>query len=438
MSTRQATSAPPRLRARPRPTRLDAKRWASIAAALLLLLCAGCDKLGAKAEGEVEANAAAVERAPDERPAIHVRVLEAELKENTRRVTVSGNILPNRKVTVSPKLPGTIVRITKDEGDPVTMGEDGLGEVLVELDPVDIALAVKQAEAGVATAKAAVGQAKTALDSADTAYSRAKNLFERKALAEAEFEKAEMGRDMAAAGLATARANAAMAEVGLETARTKLSQLVVRAPMAGTVLKRLVDEGEEARAMPPTIVMVIGETHPVRVEGGVSELELRHLSQGMSVGVHVDAWPGRVFEGKLDRIGAMVDPMARTIPVRILIPNPDGKLRPGMAARIEIEVEKTRGLAIPRSALLSSEAEEGRLFVVAGGEARQRTVRLGPVFGDLVEVREGLEAGETVVSVGQAKLKAGDKVVIDTTPLAPRKPKKGAEEAAPATPKGDR
>ena len=48
MSTRQATSAPPRLRARPRPTRLDAKRWASIAAALLLLLCAGCDKLGAK------------------------------------------------------------------------------------------------------------------------------------------------------------------------------------------------------------------------------------------------------------------------------------------------------------------------------------------------------------------------------------------------------
>jgi HlyD family secretion protein len=397
-----------------------------LAAAFLLPTGAGCDKSSTQAGSSTgnEASAAATADGDQDR-AVRVRVVKAAHHESTRRVTVSGNILPNRKVTVSPRLPGTIVRITKDEGDTVSEGE-----VLVQLDPLDIELAVKQAQAGVATARAAVGQAKTAHNGALTGYRRAKKLFERKALAEAELEKAEMGRDMAAAAVATAKANASMAAAGLDVAKSKLAQLTVRASMAGTVLKRLVDEGEEARPMPPTIVLVVGETDPARVEGGVSELELRHLAAGMKVDVRVDAWPGRVFEGKLDRIGAMVDPIARTIPVRILIPNPKGELRPGMAAHLDIEVEKRRVLAIPRSALLSSDAEMGRLFTVDGEEARHRTVRLGPVFGDLVEILKGIEPGEAVVSVGQQKLKAGARVEIDSTPRPPRNAPAGAKGKA--------
>jgi cobalt-zinc-cadmium efflux system membrane fusion protein len=125
------------------------------------------------------------------------------------------------------------------------------------------------------------------------------------------------------------------------------------------------------------------------------------------VAVHVAAYPDRSFPGTLDLLGRSMDEATRTVKSRVLLPNPDGLLRPGMFARVHLALPgDERALAVPADALL---ADEGREFVFVHHEGEyfvRRPVKSGRQLEGHVEIVEGLAAGQTVAGQGAFLLKS--------------------------------
>jgi HlyD family secretion protein len=129
----------------------------------------------------------------------------------------------------------------------------------------------------------------------------------------------------------------------------------------------------------------------------------------------VDALGKAPIEATVDRVEPIVDPKSRTAGVRVVLENEDGKLQPGMSARMTLDLGVRKTVAVPDDVVIRSEieSETGIIFVVENNRSSRRKVRLGPREGQLREIIEGLKAEETVVRGGQEKLEDGQKVTVD-------------------------
>ena len=151
----------------------------------------------------------------------------------------------------------------------------------------------------------------------------------------------------------------------------------------------------------------------VLILSSLSERDAVRVEVGMRVDVFVPALSEEHFEGRVSALGPRSDPATRSFPVEIRIPNPDGRLLSGMAARCSIHVEDREGaLVIPAGAVVEQYGEP-IVFTVEENLARRRTVTLGERSGDRVEVLEGLEAGARLVVQGQWTIKDGSAVQIE-------------------------
>jgi cobalt-zinc-cadmium efflux system membrane fusion protein len=191
--------------------------------------------------------------------------------------------------------------------------------------------------------------------------------------------------------------------------------LPVRAPFAGTVLER--DLGLGVAAAPGDRLLLLGDVDEVWVVASVYESDLAALAAaradsraagaGLAAELTVAAWPGRVFPGRLDRLGGTLDEATRTAAVRIVAPNPEGLLRPGMFARVRLLLPgAATGLALPQEAVL---ADEGRSFVFVRATADcfvRRPVTTGRAAGGWIEIASGLRDGQAVVARGAFLLKS--------------------------------
>jgi membrane fusion protein (multidrug efflux system) len=149
-----------------------------------------------------------------------------------------------------------------------------------------------------------------------------------------------------------------------------------------------------------------------KVLGGVSERYLPKLVTGKTtVQIKTDAYPEDIFDGTVYRVGVAIDPVTRTGEVEIRVPNPDGKLKPGMFARMTIAVSQKECVVVPDTALVR-EADQTYVFVVNDNAARRCSVKLGIWQGQLHEVLTGVSPGDVVVTHGQTQLKDGQTVEI--------------------------
>ena len=363
-----------------------------------------------------------------------VRVALATNKEVKRHIEVSGNILQNRKATVTTSVPGTIRRIYKQEGDPIRKGEK-----LVELDPRDFKLVVQQAAAGLQAARAGAAAAATGLANLEVQYRRFLGLHKKGAVAQAEFEKVETGYKATRSKVEAVRAQVRLAEVGLKTARKKLSDTVARAPFDGVVTQRMMDPGEKITVMPPAMVMVVMDIDPVKAEGQVAERDVSAISKGAAVEVAVDALPDRRISGQVETVVPFVNPATRTTKIRVRIPNPKHTLKPGMSATLRIVLAHQQVLVVPREAITARTGDRASVFVVDGqNRARRRKVTLdGSVQGPEAVVLSGLRTGERVVVAGLSELSDGKQVRLREGRSGPagKKQKATARRATGLAPK---
>jgi cobalt-zinc-cadmium efflux system membrane fusion protein len=179
----------------------------------------------------------------------------------------------------------------------------------------------------------------------------------------------------------------------------------IRAAVAGTVVERNVLVGQEVRADATTPLMTVTNLDTVWVNADVYEQDLGLVSSGAVVDVRVPAYPGDTFAGTVAHLGDVVDPTSRTVKLRCVVPNPSGKLKPEMFARIALaDTNGKKVLVIPARSLLN-EAGKLRVIVVEGNVFRPVSVEVGPEVEGRVRVLSGLKAGDKVVTDGALFLK---------------------------------
>lgn len=208
----------------------------------------------------------------------------------------------------------------------------------------------------------------------------------------------------------------------LEVQHATVAQRRITAPFTGQLGIRQVDLGENVS--PGDAVVSLQQLEPIFVDFSLPERHFSQVREGQPVEVSTGAFPKEVFPGRITAIDPRVDSASRNFLVQATMKNPDRKLRPGMYADVTVELAtERRVLVVPRTAILFAPYGDS-VFVLekSGGAgssndsglvARKRLVKTGEERGDLVEIVEGVEAGEVVATTGLLKLRNDGPVVIN-------------------------
>ncbi|MBN2385206.1 efflux RND transporter periplasmic adaptor subunit [bacterium] len=342
-------------------------------------------------EKQGQADDSAQTQLKDAVPVDVVRVAQTKFQ---RTVEYPATIAATKQVTLVSKVQGEVLKVHVLEGDHVRKGQ-----ALIELDPVDFQIALKQAEAQRAAAQSGVEVARANVQNIEKNYNRMLYLFKQNAVAERDFDQVEAGYKVATAQLEAAKSQLQIWEASVEAAKTNLVYTVIRAPFDGIIGSRLIDEGTRTSAAPPTSLLVLLDVDRVKLIGGISERDIPNVKPGQPAKIYVDALSLEPIPAQVDRIEPMVDPKTRIATVRVLVANEQGTLKVGMSARVIIEENEYEAPALPEDAVvrMKMDTTQGSVMIVEGTTVKKREVVLGARQGTLVEIASGVSGNEVVV-----------------------------------------
>ena len=190
-----------------------------------------------------------------------------------------------------------------------------------------------------------------------------------------------------------------------------LENTVLRSPITGVVTARNYDPGDMTGSLP---VLTVGQLTPVvKVMINVSENDLATLKAGQDVEVTFDAFPGETFQGKVQRIYPTVDTATRTFDVEVRIANGQERLKPGMFARVSIDLGSRNNVVVPDRAVVKQTGSGNKyVYVLNGSTVSYKRVELGRRLDNAYELISGIEDGDTVVITGQSRLADGVRVEV--------------------------
>jgi HlyD family secretion protein len=254
----------------------------------------------------------------------------------------SGLIEPVRVVEVKSRASGEVRSVAVETGAVVEAGA-----LLAEIDPRDVRNAFAQAEADLASARVAASIAESQLERMERLRS--------------EGVVAELELDQATDAAASARAGVVRAETNLALARERLGDVTIRAPIAGTILARQVEPGQiiasaTANVSGGTAMFSMADLAEMRARARIDEVDIGRIRPGQTARVTVEAYPGRVFAGRVEKIEpqAVVEQNVTLFPVLVRLDNAERRLLPGMNAEVAIEIARREDvLAVPNGALVS-------------------------------------------------------------------------------------
>jgi membrane fusion protein (multidrug efflux system) len=241
---------------------------------------------------------------------------------------------------------------------------------------------------------ASVAQAQAQLRNAEQLYERNRKLADQQLISRADLETQRSALEVARAQVATQRATVA--------------DRVIRAPFSGVLGLRLVSAG--SLVTPGTPITTLDDVSLIKLDFTFPESALSQLAIGQRVNARSEAWPDETFVGTVASIDSRVDPVSRAVTVRAEIPNPDGRLRPGMLLDVGVERATRDTLAIPELALQQNGTVSSVFRVEVGGQVKEVPVKIGARHFGEVEIVEGLKAGDRIVVEGTVKLRDGSKI----------------------------
>ena len=230
----------------------------------------------------------------------------------------TGEFISPIRSELSPKLPGRVARLYVDEGSRVHRGQPVL---LLESDYARIHLQAAEAEAA---------RAKAARDEASRDLDRKKELVAKNSIPKATFDRSQAMFDQATAAYAGANAQVALH-------RQQIADSTLRSPVDGIVAEKRTDVG--ARLGEAGIAFVFVQLSPLKLRFQVPERLLGKITVGDRVTARVDPYPGETFEGTIKTVGGIIDPRTRTMFAEAEFANRDGRLRPGLFARVETKLD---------------------------------------------------------------------------------------------------
>jgi cobalt-zinc-cadmium efflux system membrane fusion protein len=331
------------------------------------------------------------------------------------QLEVTGIVTPDesRVAHVRPLARGVVEKIGVSLGSRVTQGQP-----LLTYDNVELGQLVGE----YLTEQAALRQAETDREVKRTSLDRAESLIKIEAIARQELDvrRAEFRNAEAAVASAQARVSRveeqlhrfgltdadvkALAPEANEAPHRAASHSTLRAPFAGVVTKLDVAAGEVVES--DKELFTIADISTVWVLADVYEKDLAKITREGTVTIKVDAYPDRVFSGRITHVSDLIDPTTRTAKVRCVVENRDGALKLDMFAKVLLGTTEARQvLAVPADAV--QQVDNQPVVFIRQSETRfeRRNVQVGRRSGELVEILSGLEAGQMVVGKGSFYLK---------------------------------
>ena len=293
-----------------------------------------------------------------------------------RYLRVTGQLTGQNDAVVAADATGKVLEAGIERGSSVKTGD-----VLIKLDERQARLSLAEAEAAVELAKARLLLAKNERE-------RNAPLAEKRAIADADFQKLVTNTTAGEAEVASAVARRDMAKKSLEDA-------IIRAPFPGVVAERMVEPGEYVR--PDSPVARIVDLSTLRLILNVPETQVGQLATGQKVEFTTPAFPSRTFVATLKFLGAAMREASRDLVVEASVDNKDGALRPGFFCDARIHLKEEKCIAVVSEAL-RIDGNRRKVFVITSDHLlNERLVEVGETTAGFTELRRGASAGETVL-----------------------------------------
>ena len=351
--------------------------WRVIPALLVLVLIAVIVSLFNRIGVEKETIAAEKMSVKAAKVDINVVTLTLTPQTISDRISLPGEVSPWVVLKVPAELPGTITAKHITEGQRLDKGA-----LLATVDARDAQNSLKATQANYAAAAATL--------------ERLQGLYDKQLATRSQLDDA------------IARVDSLKANLNLDALRVKRGR--IRTSMPGLVNHVYVEVGQYVGMGDPVAEII--QMDRVKVRVGIPESDVEAVRKIDTFSVRIDALGGRIFEGRKHYLSRTADPGARLYDLQIEVPNPDHAILPDMFVRVEIvKRQASDALAVP---LFSVSRSDGGnyVFVVEDGVAKRHPVVLGIQEGWIVEVAEGLSAGQAVVVVGQRDLQDGEAVNV--------------------------
>jgi RND family efflux transporter MFP subunit len=326
-------------------------------------------------------------------------------------VEATGSFQPDESSDVAPESSGRVSATPVDVGQRVREGE-----VLIRIQGVDANLRLDEVKAAVARADANLKLAESQNALAQTTAERNAALLARGLIPPTVADEARTQAENATNSVMAVRASLAQARAQLALAEKAVADVVVLAPFDGFISQRRVSVGEFVQ--PSTAVVTLLRINPLRLQLTIPSALASQVSIGQPVTARVDAFPGKVFEGKISAVSPLIAAESRSFLVEARVPNPNGQLKPGMFAVASIDQGRTeRAMLVPKHAVVEDvNTNSYRVFVVdKDNKARVRVVQLAARQNqaDSTKILTGLQEGERVATSNLAELYDG--AVVTTT-----------------------
>ncbi len=340
-----------------------------------------------------------------------VRVEKAAIDEIKAVVSAPGRVSPENEVNISSDIMGKLEKLNIEEGDRIKRGQ-----VVAELDRTREEAAVEIARSSLRSAEASYALKKSA-------FERQRKLFEKQLISKEAFEAGNTEYTMAKLAVDERRAN-------LKNALENLEKTIIRSPLEGVVTKLNVEEGEivvtGTMNNPGTVLMVLSDLAHMEVECAVDESDIIDLCLDQKAEITVDAFGDTIFSGHVVEVSnagqtiySGTQEEMTNFEVKVAFDSTDHRLRPGMSSTVDIITAKEdSALVVPIQCVVQQGEDDEKktgVFVVEDDKVVFREVRSGISSETHIQINDGLEEGETIVSGPYSilsKLKDGDSVNI--------------------------
>ncbi|TMP88943.1 MexH family multidrug efflux RND transporter periplasmic adaptor subunit [Pseudoalteromonas ruthenica] len=311
------------------------------------------------------------------------RVQAHTVTKDSRAITVDGigSARANQAVYIKSAQSDYIDSIHFDDGDKVQAGQR-----LVQLRDTEEQLRVKELQANLSEVERQLNR----LTELARSQATAKSLLEEQ-LAKFEATQAQ-----------------------LEAAKTKLAEMRVTAPFSGVLGKRMVSKG--AFVSTNTEITTLDDISVIKVDFNVPEKYLAQLGVGMTVTARSDAYPNKLFTGKVSHVSSRIDTNTRSVPISASFTNEDNILRPGMLLGTQLELQTYEALLVPEKAIIPRQNKHF-VFQIVEGVAKEVEVKIDKRYNGWVGISEGLSSGDQVVTEGIIKLRSGSAVTVEEAAL---------------------
>jgi multidrug efflux pump subunit AcrA (membrane-fusion protein) len=405
--------------------------------------------------GDSKAESAANANANNAPPVVEVQTAQAIVQNMPTYFEATGTLASDAQTDVAPTVGGKIVEVNFDIGSYVNKGD-----VLVRLDSRDAQNRLEQAQAQVAQQKQLVVQAqaqveqavanlrqtqarldvrdgesfnietfsqvktfKAQLELAEKELARATRLLESGDVSRSTYDQRKSQRDAILGQLDEARSNAAVAVKAIDTARSQVAtartavgnanavvataqtqveaarkavgDAVIYAPISGYVAERTADLGEFTATT--NKVATIVRTSVLRLQIDVPEQSVGQIKNGQGISLQTSAFPDKSFAGTIVRIAPNLNATSRTLTVEAEVENSGGLLKPGQFATVRIAQSEAKPAVMIPAVAVKTEGDTNKVFVVKDGRAEERTVTLGVLENDKIEIKQGVQENESVV-----------------------------------------